>query len=87
MRPNKTFGLHVDFNPHSHEGSDLAELKKSFFKMYFNPHSHEGSDEKMWIKCYNYIYFNPHSHEGSDKKNFCLFTDFKIFQSTLPRRE
>ena len=35
-----------DFNPRSHEGSDMAQHKlvSSFF--YFNPRSHEGSDAR-----------------------------------------
>ena len=33
-----------DFNPRSHEGSDLFQLLTSQGLLYFNPRSHEGSD-------------------------------------------
>ena len=55
-----------DFNPHSHEGSDLV---RSFFhlqQLYFNPHSHEGSDRGAGGCILLGKNFNPHSHEGSD---------------------
>ena len=34
----------INFNPHSHEGSDLLYVVTSPSLTDFNPHSHEGSD-------------------------------------------
>ena len=34
----------VDFNPHSHKGSDLCYLSDKGVDYDFNPHSHKGSD-------------------------------------------
>ena len=56
-----------DFNPHSHEGSDMVEVHNDPAKAYFNPHSHEGSDlERYGNGAAQHYHFNPHSHEGSD---------------------
>ena len=61
-----------DFNPRSHEGSDLLLFLFLLRYYYFNPRSHEGSDNQNWYQylyCYN---FNPRSHEGSDYLCFIL---------------
>ena len=42
--------MREDFNPHSHEGSDIYPYIKSLGRTNFNPHSHEGSDDYM-IAC------------------------------------
>ena len=57
----------MNFNPHSHEGSDdiLEDTDKG--DEYFNPHSHEGSDLNSGTAETVTVDFNPHSHEGSDK--------------------
>ena len=34
----------INFNPHSHEGSDSTTSLLICYWMHFNPHSHEGSD-------------------------------------------
>ena len=34
----------MNFNPHSHEGSDASKIQNRRNSSYFNPHSHEGSD-------------------------------------------
>ena len=57
----------VDFNPHSHEGSDHHGPKSLMYISDFNPHSHEGSDHTIKLDASDYDDFNPHSHEGSDK--------------------
>ena len=61
----------TDFNPHSHEGSDVWRGAYICFYIYFNPHSHEGSDcirqRRLRRSVFN---FNPHSHEGSDSKDW-----------------
>ena len=42
-RPDPDF-IFRNFNPRSHEGSDLFQLLTSQGLLYFNPRSHEGSD-------------------------------------------
>ena len=59
----------MDFNPHSHEGSDTADFFVFTSNAYFNPHSHEGSDVYQLPISDILVYFNPHSHEGSDRCN------------------
>ena len=57
----------LNFNPHSHEGSDDATpIPLSAPVSDFNPHSHEGSDYHNFEYGLMRLYFNPHSHEGSD---------------------
>ncbi len=55
-----------DFNPRSHEGSDVSPLIKERGKYDFNPRSHEGSDLLRRRKSLGRRNFNPRSHEGSD---------------------
>ena len=59
--------VNTDFNPRSHEGSDLRGWIRTLSQYRnFNPRSHEGSDsvlEDLVLARYN---FNPRSHEGSD---------------------
>ena len=57
---------HTDFNPRSHEGSDLECQKSWEPKNYFNPRSHEGSDYIRRAGNHIRCNFNPRSHEGSD---------------------
>ena len=38
-----------DFNPHSHEGSDVDKDTNSVVGIHFNPHSHEGSDVRCLV--------------------------------------
>ena len=40
--------IYLNFNPRSHEGSDIYGLKEYSYDLYhFNPRSHEGSDHSM----------------------------------------
>ena len=55
-----------DFNPRSHEGSDLLFHLKSRILRNFNPRSHEGSDRLGDVVSLTFKDFNPRSHEGSD---------------------
>ena len=41
------FPVAVDFNPHSHEGSDGHGQDPLYGFQDFNPHSHEGSDQDV----------------------------------------
>ena len=38
-----------NFNPHSHEGSDLFAKAAVYASLHFNPHSHEGSDSSTFV--------------------------------------
>ena len=62
-----------NFNPHSHEGSDLLILWLSQKRKNFNPHSHEGSDTAHDSSGQRIVDFNPHSHEGSDQSQISIF--------------
>ena len=55
-----------DFNPRSHEGSDLTIDASMVSVSDFNPRSHEGSDKRCVSMSINHSNFNPRSHEGSD---------------------
>ena len=60
------YRLNENFNPHSHEGSDVLGNGKYKTIEDFNPHSHEGSDHLETGFLRLLYHFNPHSHEGSD---------------------
>ena len=77
-----------NFNPRSHERSDLTSFVKYFSLRNFNPRSHERSDSMPFTFFTRFKYFNPRSHERSDLSHspvlaLCLL----LFQSTLPREE
>ena len=55
-----------DFNPRSHEGSDICSLQINNTMTDFNPRSHEGSDRASPNTNIHSWHFNPRSHEGSD---------------------
>ena len=55
-----------DFNPRSHEGSDLNAQLRTDITFDFNPRSHEGSDGTERNPAPKKHNFNPRSHEGSD---------------------
>ena len=40
-----TLNRYVNFNPHSHAGSDRGAIWQKLLLMNFNPHSHAGSDD------------------------------------------
>ena len=58
--------MYPNFNPRSHEGSDIPPQKFLSNKAYFNPRSHEGSDDYDLVTQHRIHNFNPRSHEGSD---------------------
>ena len=82
----KSPGNHC-FNPRSHEGSDHEPEAKHYKLIGFNPRSHEGSDAMLTFISTVSLGFNPRSHEGSDALNPVAYALFRMFQSTLPRRE
>ena len=45
----RNYKIQCNFNPHSHEGSDLPALMMADRRINFNPHSHEGSDSMTEI--------------------------------------
>ena len=55
-----------DFNPRSHERSDVSHREKRQDIINFNPRSHERSDCHRNTLIFAEIYFNPRSHERSD---------------------
>ena len=63
-----------DFNPHSHEGSDLFLI--TVFTVIFIISIHTPTKGVTFPRQFNLVtfYFNPHSHEGSDR--FLFFTCF-----------
>ena len=44
----------VNFNPHSHKGSDLPWIMAVMAILYFNPHSHKGSDNSFPMPATSY---------------------------------
>ena len=56
-------------------------------RTHFNPRSREGSDLRRRCKSCPDTHFNPRSREGSDFAATASDYQFRIFQSTLPRRE
>ena len=77
----------LNFNPHSHEGSDSVTSGINPPIVDFNPHSHEGSDviDFNVVDTFNQISIH------TPTKGATYYDDFNImdliFQSTLPRRE
>ena len=76
-----------NFNPRSHEGSDILRRSIKSLPFDFNPRSHEGSDKSPSSTDVTLFYFNPRSHEGSDILDGNYDNKGEIFQSTLPRGE
>ena len=60
------YGLNVDFNPRSREGSDTSAHRYGNRKRNFNPRSREGSDTTLKVFAHVRHHFNPRSREGSD---------------------
>ena len=55
-----------NFNPRSHERSDIHIKFIAVMFLNFNPRSHERSDHIVPINGAFVSYFNPRSHERSD---------------------
>ena len=77
----------LNFNPRSHEGSDLCRrwIRRSIMISIHAP--------TRGATCFTHydfpflLYFNPRSHEGSDRYLLIIFLLADRFQSTLPRGE
>ena len=73
--------LDVDFNPRSHEGSDVLKRFLIMFYLDFNPRSHEGSDSnfiQFYILYFSisinlYQYFPSYFLSLPSPYNFCTF--------------
>ena len=68
----------VDFNPRSHERSDVQTHGHIQLLHYFNPRSHERSDLDIPYLFDLCLYFNPRSHERSDFTIIEVVPVFKI---------
>ena len=79
--------LIINFNPRSHERSDLRVPSIKPIKKNFNPRSHERSDLTSFVKYFSLRNFNPRSHERSDAIPTIPTSKKLLFQSTLPREE
>ena len=77
---------HTDFNPRSHEGSDLECQKSWEPKNYFNPRSHEGSDGCSDIAD-QVDYISIHAPTRGATALIAIGVALYKFQSTLPRGE
>ena len=72
------------FNPHSHEGSDVAVARYNHtYSQDFNPHSHEGSDKKIGVKG-NLVNISIHTPMKGVTVLKKLERTTNKFQSTLP---
>ena len=82
------FAIVADFNPRSHEGSDLKRFLRHLLLLVFQstlPRRERLADHANNIQRNHN--FNPRSHEGSDKPCKPDASIPGLFQSTLPRRE
>ena len=75
-----------NFNPHSHEGSDVIITSFSRFLRFQSTLPWREWLCGDFIRCKN-DNFNPHSHEGSDTGARQELALIHWFQSTLPWRE
>ena len=77
---------HVGFNPHTHEGCDLATKFANMSIFSFNPHTHEGCDLALHHRIIKVAAFqSTHPRRVWPNPSFLIvFTD--KFQSTHPRR-
>ena len=77
----------VNFNPHSHEGSDSIPTSTNIGIIYFNPHSHEGSDNFNHQYSSNLIISIHTPTRGATVPRMDYIISMTLFQSTLPRGE
>ena len=77
----------LDFNPRSHEGSDILQQHTQPELRYFNPRSHEGSDILLPVVV-QFLDISIHAPTRGATKGagYRLGID-ALFQSTLPRGE
>ena len=63
----------LDFNPRSHEGSDVMWLLLAQRQNVFQSTLPRGERHIKTYFCNEMYYFNPRSHEGSDNKQHGVF--------------
>ena len=58
----------MDFNPHSHEGSDMCLSKSNNVSVHISIHTPTKGATDNTLSHHHFLRnFNPHSHEGSDR--------------------
>ena len=62
------FARLINFNPHSHEGSDKVIVQICPIISTFQSTLPRRERQKILFCLYGVVYFNPHSHEGSDRR-------------------
>ena len=63
----------LNFNPHSHEGSDAnLELLCIIFSIFQSTLPRRERQNCKFCRSMQLLYFNPHSHEGSDVSDLML---------------
>ena len=79
---------YLDFNPRSHEESDLVCYRSVFSIHKFQSTLSRRERQMYFIFHYSFLKdFNPRSHEESDLKFWHGNANEEVFQSTLSRRE
>ena len=76
-----------NFNPRSHEGSDVCIRVAGYTITYFNPRSHEGSDFSWGSIAVMYTRISIHAPTRGATLRMGSRVYHYIFQSTLPRGE
>ena len=71
--------LHFDFNPRSHEGSDVAASAAGVDSFVFQSTLPRGERPNDCIFYRYFNYFNPRSHEGSDSNENIIISPFRYF--------
>ena len=75
-----------NFNPRSHERSDVGCLLRLFYHLNFNPRSHERSDKPFIYKALRTI-ISIHAPTRGATAASVMREESSQFQSTLPREE
>ena len=78
----------MDFNPRSHEESDINNISTDEVTPKISIHALTKRATRKLSKALNGLgYFNPRSHEESDGIKAIKWEEEQKFQSTLSRRE
>ena len=81
-----SYSIRDNFNPRSHERSDVRSNNLTILLHNFNPRSHERSDESdVYLPLFLEISIHAPTRGATIYKE--LFDRLAIFQSTLPREE
>ena len=77
----------VNFNPRSHERSDVPGVPRTLASYHFNPRSHERSDDRPSWSDRHMLYISIHAPTRGATAVFFVHCPMPLFQSTLPREE